>query len=611
MPSKKLIALIAVITVVPLSTLLWLGWQLLSQDRLLEAHQRQQQIERAVDLVVASLQRSISVSQQRLAAATEDWPEGAVAVTFLPDGLVAQPKSRVAFLPTIPALPEAPPAAFAEGERLEFQQRDRPGALRIYAELAKSSDPAIRAGGLLRVGRNLANPNEALAAYSKLSSLDNTAIGGVPAGLVGLYARCQLLEREKRASELHVEAAQLALQIDGGRWSLPSAVYWLYAGDAARWTDKVSHGPRPSELLAEAASVLWEKRTSMPSSLTVNGRTYAIIWQAAPGSRRALIAAPEFVQTQWLPVATVVASQHRISFTFDDSPGIRRKAADTALPWNIAAASLDPPGHDPNFILRRRLLIAGFLLLVSMALAASYLIFRAVSRELAVARLQSDFVAAVSHEFRTPLTTLVQFTTMLRENGALSEERKRVCYDAQARAAHRLMALVESLLDFGRMEAGARQYHFEQRDCTEVVRRTVEEFRADSQAAGFQIEFHGDGSTEVETDAEALARAVRNLLENAVKYSPERREVEVGLQRGNSHIRIAVRDHGIGIPTHERAKIFTKFQRGEHARTHGIKGTGIGLAMVNEIVKAHHGCVELESEPGKGSTFTIVLPVKG
>jgi signal transduction histidine kinase len=611
MPSKKLIALIVVITVVPMATLLWLGWLLLSQDRLLEAHQRQQQIERAVDLVVAALQRSISISQQRLAAAAEDWPEGAVAVTFRTDGVAVQPKDRIAFLPTIPALPEPPAAAFVEGERLEFQQQDRPGAIRIYAELSKSSNPAIRAGALLRLGRNLANPNEALAAYSRLSMLDNTAIDGVSAGLVGHYARCQLLEREKRTSELHAEAAQLARQIDAGRWTLRAPVYWLYAGDVARWTGAGSQGPRPSELLAESVGALWEKRPLMPSSLTLNGRTFVVIWQVASGSTRALIATPEFVQTQWMPAATAVANQRRISFAFDDHPGTRRKAADTGLPWNISAASLDPPGHDRNFILRRRMLIAGFLLLVSMALAAAYLIFRAVSRELAVARLQSDFVAAVSHEFRTPLTTLLQFTTMLRENAAITEERRRLCYDAQARAAHRLQALVESLLDFGRMEAGARRYHFEQRDCAQVVRRTVEEFRTDSQASGFRIEFDSDGSTEVETDAEALARAVRNLLENAVKYSAERREVEVGLQRHNGDVRIAVRDHGIGIPAHERANIFKKFQRGEQARTRGIKGTGIGLAMVEEIVKAHHGCVEVESEPGKGSTFTIVLPVKG
>jgi signal transduction histidine kinase len=279
------------------------------------------------------------------------------------------------------------------------------------------------------------------------------------------------------------------------------------------------------------------------------------------------------------------------------------------LPWTVVTASLDPPEEDRAFALRYRLLIAGFALLVSMAGGAGYLIFRAVTRELAVARLQSDFVSAVSHEFRTPLTALRQFTDMLRERPGLNDDHRRVAYEAQSRATDRLSRLVESLLDFGRMEAGARSYQFEPRDCTELVRSVVEDFRAEARAAGHDIEFVSQGPAEIEVDDEALTRAVRNLLDNAVKYSPEPSHLEVGLERRNGDVLIRVRDQGIGIPAHEQAGMFAKFHRGEQARRRGIKGTGIGLAMVDEIVRAHHGRVEVESEPGKGSTFTIVLPV--
>jgi len=201
-----------------------------------------------------------------------------------------------------------------------------------------------------------------------------------------------------------------------------------------------------------------------------------------------------------------------------------------------------------------------------------------------------------------------QFTEMLRESPNLSEDRRIVCYDAQMRSTDRLLNLVESLLDFGRMEAGARHYQFEQRDCAVLVQRAVEEFRKDPQAEQFAIQFRADTPVQAATDGEALSRAVRNLLENAVRYSPDDRRVEVALNRTNGNLRISVRDHGIGISADDRARIFKKFQRGEQARLRGIKGTGIGLAMVDEIVKAHHGRVELESEPGAGSTFTIVLP---
>jgi signal transduction histidine kinase len=246
-----------------------------------------------------------------------------------------------------------------------------------------------------------------------------------------------------------------------------------------------------------------------------------------------------------------------------------------------------------------------------LSLAASWLIVRAVTRDLALARVQAEFVAAVSHEFRTPLTTLRQFTDMLRENPALDPERRRICYDAQARATDRLTRLVESVLDFGRMEAGAHAFRLQPQDCSDIVQQVVADFSAQPQAAGRPIDFQRNGAIAIDADAEALSRALWNLLDNAVKYSPDGGAIAVSLDRGDDSVRIAVHDQGLGVPPHERRAIFRKFQRGEEARTRGISGTGMGLAMVDQIVRAHSGRIEVDSAPGAGSTFTIVLPVKG
>ncbi len=618
---RSLIGLIVGITVVPLSTLLWLGWRLLEQDRILEGQQAQQRLERAADLMTGALQRAIASSEQRLAAGSQEWPDGAVAISLRADRIEAYPQERVAYLPAVAPLREGPSETFSEGEDLEFRKQDRLGAIAVFGELAKSSDPAIRAGALLRLGRNLSSmgrTREALAGYEQLSAMDEAAIGGVPAGLVGRYARCELLDKEKRASELRAEAERLSRELASGRWTLTAPVYWLYAGDAANWRGAEPPGKRQAEVFAEAAAILWEQWRAQPPSgqklLAIGDQKLVVLWQNSGGLFRALIAAPEFIETQWIAAVAPVARERRISFRLgngaDAVPAAKRTAGQTALPWNFAVTSLDRLEQSGDFVLRRRLLIAGFVLLVAMALTAGYLIVRAVSRELAVARLQSDFVAAVSHEFRTPLTALRQFTDMLRENEHLNRDRRNLCYEAQSRATDRLTRLVESLLDFVRMEAGAHRYKFEQLDCAELVGRVVEDFRPDAEASGYKVEFRGNGSAAVDVDSEALARAVWNLLDNAVKYSPEHDTVEVGLNRGNGDVRIAVRDRGMGVPAHERHAIFSKFQRGEQARTRGIKGTGIGLAMVDEIVKAHHGRVEIESEPGRGSTFTIVLPAR-
>ncbi len=634
LPPRSLIALIIGITVVPLATLLWLGWRLLQQDRILESQQARERVDLAADLVVAALQRVISSYEQRLAAGNDQWPEGMVVVTFR-DGVVeASPRDSVAFLPIVMPLREAPDSTFAPGEDLEFGKQDQPAAIQMFRRLGGSPDPAVRAGALMRLARNLSGAGrsrEALAAYASLSEMDSVAISGVPAGLIGRYARCKLLEGAKRETDLLSEARLLDTELRSGRWALTAPVYWLYAADAARWTG--SPRERQAEAFGEAVSVLWERWNSMPAGkgaapgrecLTIDGQALAVLWQTSGDSFRALLAAPGFVQSQWLAAIAPVVKEQKILLELRDSQGksvfgslgtggalsATRSAVEAALPWSLTVWSIESPGQGRAFVLRRRLLIAGFTLLVSMAFLVSFLIFRAVSREFAVARLQSDFVSAVSHEFRTPLTALRQFTDMLREHGDLTDDRRRTCNEAQSRATDRLTRLVESLLDFGRMEAGARPYLFERRDCRELVARVVADFRSEAQAAGYQIEFCGDGPAWIEADSEALSRAIWNLLDNAVKYSPEHRTVEVGLSRGKATVSVSVRDRGIGVPAHERAAIFARFRRGDEARTRGIKGTGIGLAMVEHIVKAHRGRVELESEPGKGSSFTIVLPAE-
>lgn len=178
LPSRSLVALIVGITVVPLATLLWLGWRLLEQDRLLEGQQVQQRVERAADLVVAALQRALSASEQRLAAGSEQWAEGAVAITFHDGRADAFPADRVAFLPVVDPLREPPSATFVQAEDLEFRQRDHRAAVTALRDLAGSSDPAIRAGALLRLARNLQRTGqieEALARYAQLLDMDGVA----------------------------------------------------------------------------------------------------------------------------------------------------------------------------------------------------------------------------------------------------------------------------------------------------------------------------------------------------------------------------------------------------------------------------------------------------
>jgi len=285
--------------------------------------------------------------------------------------------------------------------------------------------------------------------------------------------------------------------------------------------------------------------------------------------------------------------------------------ADTGLPWTLQVADRSPAPTRGELLGRWRLLLLGFAVMGSAVLAGGYFTLRAMSRELAAARLKSDFVGAVSHEFRTPLTALCQLAETFAQDRVADEAQRRQYYGLLLRETRRLRRLVEGLLDFGRMEGGVREYRFEPLDAAQLVRDTVADFQEEVARQGCQIELTADEvDLRLRGDEEALRRALWNLLDNAVKYSPGCFTVWVDLSRQGSDLLLRVRDHGLGIADDERTHVFQKFVRGASSRAAGVKGTGIGLSMVDHIVRGHRGKVTVESGPGPGSTFTVVLPLE-
>lgn len=630
---RRLLALIVGVTVVPLGAFLWLGWKLAAQDRAIDTQRRRERLELAAERVVASLERALSGAERALASGQREWPDGAVAVRLAQDRVEVTPAGRLAYLPVAPLAPEVPHEPFADAEILEFRTQDRHGAIAGYRRLAASPSRAVRAGALLRLARNLAatgRVDEALTTYAALAQFGDVAETSVPVSLAAAWGRCSILAERRRDRELREEARRLLVRMRAGEWPVTGAVYLAYAGDALRWSG-ADASPAPSELLAAAVSLLWDGVSRTPDSglprrqlLDIGGTTIVALMQGGKESRRFLVALPSFAESAWFALARSVARERHADVASlstpstglesplrpGDPPPVTVTALQSNLPWTLAFRATGT-APETGLARRRQLVLAGFALLIALWLTASATILRSVRREIAVARLQSDFVAAVSHEFRTPLTALRQFTERLRAQPDMSTERRVQCYEAQARATERLTNLVESVLDFGRMEAGARPYALAPHDCSKLVEHVVTDFREAPQASGRPVILHKNGTMPVAADDEALTRAVWNLLDNAAKYSPQGSEIAVKLATAGAEARIGVRDRGFGIPSSEQQRLFLKFQRGEQARRLGIKGTGIGLAMVDHIVRAHAGRVEVESVPGEGSTFTIVLPLKG
>jgi len=288
-----------------------------------------------------------------------------------------------------------------------------------------------------------------------------------------------------------------------------------------------------------------------------------------------------------------------------------RTSAESQLPWTLYVTRASQ-FKDAGTLARQRFLLFGMTVMVLFLLAGTYFIARVIRRENAVSRLQSDFVAAVSHEFRSPLTSMRQLSEILAFGRLPSEDRRQRYYETLVHETERLQRLVEKLLNFGGIEAGKRQYHFEPLDTAPFVEHVAKEFERQIAGSGRLIELHGPHGNKarcrIEADREALSIALRNLVDNALKYSPDNPTVWVEWERENESVAIRVRDKGVGIPASERKAIFHKFVRGSAAVSGAVKGTGVGLAMVHHIVTAHGGEIRVASEPGQGSTFTMLLP---
>jgi signal transduction histidine kinase len=224
--------------------------------------------------------------------------------------------------------------------------------------------------------------------------------------------------------------------------------------------------------------------------------------------------------------------------------------------------------------------------------------------------LKSDFVSNVSHELRTPLSLIRLYAETLEMGRLKSEEKYQEYYCIIRKESERLTALINNILDFSRIEAGRKEYDFRETDMRELVHNTLDSYRFQIEQNGFAFEEKiAEDVPPLRVDREAMARSLLNLVNNALKYSQDQKFIGVNLFRQNGSVKLEVVDHGIGIPTEEQHKIFEKFYRVGDPLVHNTKGSGLGLSLVRHIVQAHGGEVAVDSSPGRGSKFTITLPL--
>jgi two-component system phosphate regulon sensor histidine kinase PhoR len=256
-------------------------------------------------------------------------------------------------------------------------------------------------------------------------------------------------------------------------------------------------------------------------------------------------------------------------------------------------------------------LLMGILVLTFCGTLATgvILVWVFLRRERNLSELQADFVSKVSHELRTPLTSIRMFTETLtlRRGDQAAEDR---CIEALAKESTRLQALIDRLLDWGRMEAGRRVFELRPQEGSAIVDEALAAFEPTRERRGLELSVEvAPDLPAIWCDRGAVVDALVNLLSNAYKYGGQPRHIRIGVSLHERGVAFSVRDNGKGIARAEHKRIFEKFYRVDDLLSRQQEGSGLGLAIVQHVARAHRGKVEVDSEPGKGSSFSLIIPV--
>jgi signal transduction histidine kinase len=278
--------------------------------------------------------------------------------------------------------------------------------------------------------------------------------------------------------------------------------------------------------------------------------------------------------------------------------------------WELQARERNP-GQIEKLARRYLVLYSALLALVAVAISLSvWFTARSLAREVELGRLKSEFVSSVSHELKTPLSLIQLHNDTLSMNRLTDSGKKAKYHEVIGRECGRLTRLIDRVLDFSRIEISRRKYDFQEEDLASVLESAIETCTPEAAVKDIVIDAHGlSKRVAVRADAEALRQALENIIDNAIKYSPRKSRIEVSLRAEDNRAAVSVTDSGIGIEPKEQRKIFEEFYRGARPEVKAVRGSGLGLALAQHAVRGHGGALDVSSAVGKGTTFTLTMPL--
>ncbi|RLD56843.1 MAG: hypothetical protein DRI97_06620 [Bacteroidetes bacterium] len=559
----------------------------------------------------------------------------------------------------------------SRAEKEEFINKNYPGAIGIYRK-ALSVATSLQEKAILhaRIGRSyfkLQSYDKGILEYGKILEYgeESLSIGNIPATVVALYQKAEGYKELNESQDRKKILMELYQRLLYHPWDLQGGEYLFYLNSTIGAIREIE----PSSTISSSEMAQMEKLKNLDEKIVTQSELILfledrIIEEVISGLNH--LASSEIKHRTFteqliptielgyflLPTTTQQPLFRALVFQFDEGylltqlfpqvlstvelgkdivPGILNEN-DSLLyfhnnhqvsgylvaenfsqyfsRWKVALFERSGKSIEQLTGRERHLYLGLFIGILAVMLLGIVILARVMIHESEVSRMKSEFVSNVTHELKTPLALIRMFGETL-DSGIVTEEKKRKeFYSIIRKESERLTHLINNVLDFSKIDTGKKDYNFEEADLVSTIRQSLEAYRFHIRDSGFEFDYKmPEEPVMASIDKDAISQAFLNLLSNAVKYSEERKYIYVEVRKESQSVIVSVKDHGAGIAKEELKKIFDKFYRVPNPMKKQPRGSGLGLTLTKHIVEAHKGKIEVESEPGKGSRFTIRLPL--
>jgi len=549
-----------------------------------------------------------------------------------------------------------PPPVFKEGQRLEFAERRYSEALRFYKERTqKTADPEEKRETMVasaRLYNKLNQPEKAKKMYEEiLNNYSGSLLSSkIPLGLIASLEILKINKAEGQEDEmkinlqksldllLHPECDYNADQFEMFYRSFKEitnepdktidSLFEELEIQRVR-TDYISRLLNEQDLITTGVNFYYgnSKNTTYGMPVTI-GKLQALylITEIDDGMQSAMVLDfPVYMRSVSEKLIGKIDPDSSINIKIEDSNGnivLSRINAEEVgylsfpFPENLPKWELLLSENRPGIL--TTLMKAGsgiylfaFILIVLLMLLGFAFILYTLNVELRLNKLKSEFISNVSHELKSPLTSIRMMTEMLHHNRVENEERKSEYYSAMLEESEHLSHLIDNILDFSRIDEDRKKYEFNDLDLDKLTCEFLKSISEMTRETGFEINYDCPARVPlIKADSNAILQVLYNLVDNAIKFSGKSRKIDIDLVSNNYEVQLSVKDYGIGISTKDQEKIFERFFRSRESQRSGIRGSGIGLTIVKKIVEDHGGYLTVESKENEGSTFRVGILMK-